>query len=533
MKNRFYINRVGYMVGMDKTVACTVYGRIFSVVDVRTGAYVYEGRLSQPFTDKESGDTVRIADLSDFNVQGRYFIKVGLRRSESFDIAPFPYRILREKVMDAVYLSRCGCETDHPDLPQFAHGPCHTEAVTYEGRTFDVGGGWHTGGDYSKSVPGTCIVIADMLYSLMIFPYAFDKTLRKRMEVECFHGLEFITKMQAEDGGVYDSVRTDAAVNVTAPADDANKYHLTDKSAVATLRFAAVCALASRYYAADLPLSRKLASAAQTAWLYMLESEEYQYYKSKFGDISDEPDGVYTLSSEFMWAACELYSLTGGSRFAELIDKKYTGCLFSGFGDRFTGGYAALAYMLTDKPKKDYILSFIRMRWTYRGDRLWVARCSSGYHSCASAGGDYHYGSNIRILGNIRMAELAFMITGDRRYLTVSTDSLSYLMGVNPMGTAFMTDNRNGFCRNPAHAASMAAEGDICLPGLMVCGADQERSDPYVRWNIENGTPPSKCYADSPFSLSTNEPGLNISSPLFFISAFYDSMEHNAFNVLS
>ena len=520
------------MIGMDKCAICTVYGRIFSVVDVRTGAYVYEGRLSEPFSDKESGDVVRTADFSDFNVQGRYFIKIGLRRSESFDIAPYPYRVLRDKAMDAIYMSRCGNEVTCEGLEFMSHRACHSDKIPVSGALRDMTGGWHTGGDYSRNVPQSCLVIADMIYSLRVFPDAFDSGLRKRMEAECLYGLEFLMKMQDDDGGVFEEIVTDADVS-ERPENDTAAYRISRKITLATLRFSSVCALAAGYFSADTPLSRQLAAASQMAWMYAVETPEYEYYKGRFGDISDEPGGVYLLASDFMWTICEQYALTGGSRFEEMIEKKYRGCLFSGFGDHFSGGYAALAYLLTDKPKKDYIMSFIRMRWTYRGDRLWIARCSSGYHCCSSAGGDFHYGSNARILGNIRMAELAFLITGDRRYLTVSTDNLAYLMGVNPIGMAFMTDNRNGFCRNPAHIASMSIEDDMCLPGLMVCGADQERSDAYLKWNVEVGTPPAKCYADSPFTFRANEPGLHITAPIFFISAFYDSMDHSAFNVIN
>ena len=535
MKNKFHINRMGYMLGMAKSAVCTVYGKVFSLVDVRTGAYVYEGRLSDPFTDGESGDTVRIADFSDYDVQGRYYIKIGFRRSESFDISPFPYRILRDKVLDAIYMSRCGCKVsaENSELSVFAHEECHASPAEYEGKTYDIHGGWHTMGGYEKNVPHTCLVIADMLYSLLMFKPAFDDHQRARMEDECRWGLDFLLRMQDSDGGVFQSLYPTNTYTDGMPETDTDTFRLADKSALATLRFSSVTALAARYFSADLPYSRKLASASQIAWVYIVESSEYEHYKSKFGDTSNEPDGIYTLGSEFMWTMCELYALTGGSRFESMIEKKYTGCLFSGFGDRFTGGYAALAYMLTDKPKKEFILSFIRMRWSYRADRLWLARCSSGYHTTTSAGGGFHYGSNSRILSNARQSMLAFLITGEKKYLTCATDSIGYIFGCNPIGTAFMTDNRNGFCRNPCHRLSSAAEADMCVPGLVVCGANALPFDPFSKWNIDKGTPPAKCYVDNKYAFSTNEPSIHFSSPLLFISAFYDCLDKSAFNTLT
>ena len=84
MKKKIHINRLGYMTGMPKSAVCSVTAGIFYLVDAVRGVSVYAGRLSHPFYDRESGDTFRLADFSDYNVKGRYFIRAGYRRSDEF-----------------------------------------------------------------------------------------------------------------------------------------------------------------------------------------------------------------------------------------------------------------------------------------------------------------------------------------------------------------------------------------------------------------------------------------------------------------
>lgn len=63
MKKKIHINRLGYMTGMPKSAVCSVTAGIFYLVDAVRGVSVYAGRLSHPFYDRESGDTVRLADF--------------------------------------------------------------------------------------------------------------------------------------------------------------------------------------------------------------------------------------------------------------------------------------------------------------------------------------------------------------------------------------------------------------------------------------------------------------------------------------
>lgn len=540
MKNKFYINRVGYHASADKIAVCTVNGRFFNIIDAQSGASVYEGRLSDPIYDKESDDTVRIADFSDFNQHGRFYIKIGIRRSGSFEISDNVFDGVKTDVMNAIKMSRCGYDTlAHADefgeeLAPFLTGSAHPDVISHSGKRYDMSGGWHTMGGFDKDVPATCIVIAELLYSLTVFPASFDRARKKRLLDECRWGLDFLLKMQDSDGGVFSDIHAKTKFTNGSPEEDTDIRLIGEKSCLACLRFASVTALAARTFErSDKAYSHRLSSAAQMAWIYIVGTSEYKYYQGKYGSLDDDLDGLYALESDFMWTMCEMYSLTGGSEFANMIEQKYTSCLFGGFGDRFCGGYASLAYLLADKPKKDFIVSFIRMRVSFRADRLWIARCESGYRVSCSAGGGYIYGTNQRILSNIQQCQLAYLLTGDTRYLRTATENLGYIFGCNPIGSAFITANKDGFCRNPCHRLSSSVYEDICLPGLVVGGANILRTDPFSKWNIEKNTPPAKCYIDNKFSYATNEPSIHYSAPLIFITAFYDEIGRSVFNSLN
>ena len=243
MKNKFYINRAGYLPDADKIAVVTVNGRFFSIVDPEKGSAVYEGRLSEPIYDKESDDTVRIADFSDFNRPGRYYIKIGIRRSRTFEISESVYRDVRSEVLTAIKLSRCGFDSyAHADefdseLSPFLHRGAHKDSLSHSGRTYDLTGGWHTMGGFDKDVAQSAIVICELLYSLLVFPESFDRNERQAIIGEARWGMDFLLKMQDTDGGVFSDVHARKKFSNGMPDEDDDIRMLGDKSCLSTLRF--------------------------------------------------------------------------------------------------------------------------------------------------------------------------------------------------------------------------------------------------------------------------------------------------------
>lgn len=530
MKKRIQVNHLGYMTGMPKNAVCRVTAGVFYLVEAATGVSVYAGRLSCPYFDRESGDTVRLADFSDFNTYGSYFIRAGYRRSDVFEISDEPYKNIRKTVLDGIYANRCGCDLsgETARCGSYAHRECHTEPVTKHGSFADASGGWHTGGGYEKSVRSTCLAAADMLYALKLFGESFSEKDKALISEECRWGLEWLLKMQDKDGGVYNGISVCGA-DMTSPEEDNGAYFFTEQSCSAALLFTAAAALGANFFSeTDKAFSRKLRHAAELSWIAALRTEEYESYCRRLGSASENGDGLNTIESEFMWAMCEMYSLTGESSFEQMIMEKYILSSFYGFGYSTCGGFAALSYLMNSRTRDRSAEAFIRKRLTDRADRMAIAVNSSGYRTARSAGGGYTYGSNFAVLSDCMDFITAYLISGEKEYLSGAIDQFGYILGKNPMGISYVTGVGSECCQMPYHLMSASMENDPPVPGMTVGGANVERSDEYSKWHIEKGTPAAKCYADNTYSISTNEPSVHFSAPLIFISAFFDKVGRSA-----
>lgn len=533
---KIQVNTLGYMTGMPKAAVCSVNTGIFYIVDADRNLSVYADRLSSRFYDRESGNMVRLADFSAFNTKGRFYIRAGYRRSDIFEISDSPYKAIRGEVLHGIYLNRCGFDykTDAVEgrtAGRFSRGCCHMDSISGGSGLFTATGGWHSGGGYGKSVPRTCTALGTMIYAMRLFAKSITGRERELLMDECRWGLDWLIKMQRSDGSVYDRIYTENETGSVVPEEDECEYYAGERTCIAALRFTAAAALGAQCFSdTDKAYSLRLAKAAEQSWLWVLQTEEFGYYMSPAGAASPDGDGVYPLEGEIMWAMCEMYALTGSDSFREMIGRKYIMSEFSGFGDRSCGGFAALCYMLSGRNKDRNVEAFIRKRLTDKADRLWIADRGSGYHTARSAGGGYMFGSNFHILSDCMAFITAYLISGEQNYLVGATDQLSYIFGVNPMGTAYITGDAEKRCSSPSHRLSCAFDnfhGGI-IGGMVVSGPNSMRSDEYSKWHIDRDAPPAKCYVDSAFSSSTNVPSVQFSAPLIFISAFYDKVGRSA-----
>ncbi len=530
MKKRIQVNQLGYMTGMPKNAVCRVTAGVFYLVEAASGVSVYAGRLTSPYFDKESGDTVKIADFSDFNTCGSYFIRAGYRRSDVFEIAPEPYKNIRRTVLDGIYTNRCGCDlSDYGErCGSYAHKECHTDPAMKNGTPADASGGWHTGGGYEKDLRSACLTAADMIYALKLFGESFSEDERERVTEECRWGLEWILKMQDSDTGVYGGI-SGSVTEPVSPEEDSGEYSFKEQSCSSALVFTAAAALGAVFFHdRDKLFSRKLCRAAELSWIAALRTEEYENYSRRLGSTSVSGDELNAIESEFMWAMCEMYAMTGESSFEKMINEKYMLSAFQGFGYSTCGGFAALSYLLTDRSRDRTAEAFIRKRLTDRADRMMIAVRASGYRTARSAGGGYTYGSNFAVLSDCMDFITAYLVSGEQKYLDGASDQFGYIFGKNPMGISYVTGCGSACCEMPCHTMSAAAENDAPVRGMAVSGANYERSDEYSKWCIEKGTPAAKCYADNSCSRSTNEPSVHFSAPIIFISAFFDKVGKSA-----
>ena len=538
MKNKITVNLKGYAANQQKLARITVKGSVFSLIDARTGFPVYTAPLPETVYDADSDDYISIADFSEFTAEGRYFIKVGFRRSHTFEISSSPYSSIRTEALTAIYLNRCGYDFLKgmaENERYFVHAPCHIMPAVCKGEwtTTQVfcTGGWHTNLNYAKRTRDTVMILAQLIYACRLFPGSFSVSETEALFSELRWGLDYLMKLQdRDDGSVYEDISHGSLSPdvIAAPEDDADIQYTGWKTCSATLNFTAVCAAASQIFRYDRVFSRRLAVCAERGWLSVCESEDYKLYRSRL-DTTSEDASVLRMESDFMWALCEMYSLTGQEELAAQIQHKYMVSLFSGFGLKTAGGFAALSYLLTDRHTEGYITTFIRRRIVDCADRIGI-ECSENAYGAPFSERENYRSAACRAVECAQTAACAYLISNDERHLTTVYDCFSWIMGTNGSARAYVTGNGKGFIHNPSHRLSMIKGGDECVSGMVVAGPDCEPGDQLSKWTFKPGTPPALCFVDNPYSYSTNCPSLPATAALVFLSAFFDKNGKNPLN---
>ncbi|MBR1529274.1 MAG: glycoside hydrolase family 9 protein [Oscillospiraceae bacterium] len=176
------LNQVGFYPNLQKQA--TVEGGSGSSFEVKdsSGKTVYTGTLGSAITDDTAGETVQIADFSDFTTPGTgYYIEANGKKSLPFDIGNDIYDGLVTDAMNYYYLNRSGIDlsdqyvsdskghysnnphdSDRTLGRKAGHKPdtayisdewvyIYTSEPTYS-QSIDVTGGWYDAGDYGKYV---------------------------------------------------------------------------------------------------------------------------------------------------------------------------------------------------------------------------------------------------------------------------------------------------------------------------------------------------------------------------------------------
>ncbi len=523
------IDQIGYRVDAVKTaVFADLEADSFKVVKATNDEAVFEGTLSAPVEDPWSGSTIRIADFSALTKQGAYkLVASDGTVSPSFVIGKTPYKKLLQGTLRMLYLQRCGTELDDAHAGIFAHPVCHSETAFVYGtdQQIDVSGGWHDAGDYGRYVVSGAKAAADLLLSYEMAPDLFDDagipesgdSVDDRLQ-EASYELDWMLKMQAENGGVYHKVTGENFPGFIKPQDEKDLLIVSPISNTATGDFAGVMALASRIFAESgspelAAVSGKYLAAAESAWNYLGEHKEDPGFTNPPEIVTGEyPDGK--AADERFWAAAELARTTG----AEVYRKAAAELLSSGdvtaeFGWVEMGGYGLFS-LLTDPDLEENDES-----------RLKAAEILSEAVRKASAVIDsnpygvnrtdsYEWGSNMGIANDGVMLMMGASLLGDEKLQTDAARQLDYLLGENATGYCFVTGFGSKSPEHPHHRPSTAFGAPV--PGMLVGGPDNALEDPFAE-NVLAGCAPAACYADSDQSYSTNEVCVYWNSPLILL----------------
>ncbi len=513
----------------------------FRLHDATTGAVVFEGKLTAPFKDEASGDTLASADFSTFHRTGKYFVTVpGVGRSWSFRIAPDVYRPVYFVSMRAFYGQRCGTEVDlAPDFPEYKHGPCHLDGA-YDKSTGKEGPhasakGWHDAGDYGRYVVNSGISTGTLLWTWELFA---DSIRNVSLHIpESGHGapdilsevrwnLDWMLSVQDSDGGVFHKQTSSRFSGFIMPEKDKLTSLVVGtgsapfKSSCATADLAAVSAIASRdFQPYDAGYSQQTLQAAERAWRW-LEKYPNVTFRNPPGITTGEYGDAH-CDDEHLWAAAELARTTHKE-----VYRKYFLEHYSAFLDAIRPDTPPSWADVADLALWTYVLSGahdeavvqIRAR-SVAAAREIARRTASNAYRVSLLPKDFIWGSNGVAMNYSLQLLMANQFEPDPLFVAAAVDNLHYVLGRNTFSLSWVTHVGENAFQHPHHRPSGADGIDAPWPGLMSGGPNRGRQDQVMQRVVSLDTPPARSYIDNMGAYACNEVAINWNAPLVFVLA--------------
>ena len=523
-------NQVGYKPNDIKLFVTKYKPDItqFEIIDISSQEVVYTGTFTDEYTSSKSGDGAqRTGDFSDFTTPGTYIIKVdGVGESYEFTIAENIYDDIYKDVVRMLYLQRCGCDLDPELAGDFAHVACHMQETTIYGTdtVIDVTGGWHDAGDYGRYVVPGAKTVMDLFMTYESSEGARSDNLDipesgngiPDLLDEAKYELDWMFKMQAENGGVYHKVTcANFPETVEATAETAPLI-VSPISATATADFAAVMAHAYNIYKIyDTEFANQCLEASKKAYSYLIANEESLV---GFTNPKDIVTGAYddtTVTDEFFWAAIELYLATKDSTYLDKATELYTDNI-EGFGWAAVGYYGMYSYLYADDSlqiNEELTTAFSKAIIETCDAKIEKSKKDSYY---ISLGENYPWGSNMTVANEGILYYIAYDLTGNEEYIKYAKLQLDYLLGLNPSGYCYVTEYGSFSPEHTHHRPSMVL--GQTMPGMLVGGPNTNADDPYAK-AVLNYTKGGRCYVDNDSCFSTNEITIYWNSPLIYLLA--------------
>ena len=539
------INQIGYSTYASKTAKLFESSGISKddsqiakvdvyLIDAKTGKTIMKATTKNRGYDTPSDKYVVEFDFSDCITNGTYYIAAPAGRSYEFVIDSNPYEELNDALLTMQYYQRCGTALDSEIVGNYAHSACHTgdaypaKILNKDNGTVyvqsdvktatDFEGGLHDAGDYGRYTTPAVQVVADLIYSYVMFPDALDldiiqdnagENISDALD-EARYEAEWLLKMQAEDGGVYWKATTIQHANFAQPDKDnyflhgtydgshnASQYGLYVSRVMYESTAGAAGAFATCYVAfkdIDKDFANECLAAAKKAYNWCMQDSAAlpRGAKKAFDSIGSNPSigtGSYggTACNEALWyAACSLYAATGDKTYSDKIDAMITAgtCNYTGMTAYNFGGFGSVAYLLYDKGdstiKQNILAAFVSAADTYKANSK-----TNRWDSIYSGAGMYNWGSNQGICCAMKMCIVADYFNGTDTYEETVRNVMSFILGRNWSEYSFVTGYGSKTPLNPHHRPSW---GKTPVPGMLVGGIYQgsyvDSKDDYVRNEI-------------------------------------------------
>ncbi|OLT62623.1 glycoside hydrolase family 9 protein [Moorena bouillonii] len=525
-RGKIVINQIGYYPTGPKLAflinAPNSENKQVELVDLITHKTVFVTNLGNSVSDKASNDKIRVIDFTKFDKSGSYYLKYGYSQSYPFGIGKQIYKDTFTKLLRSYYLQRCGVAVND-SVSGVKHPPCHLKdgIIAHNDEFHKAGdfksaqGGWHNSGDFAKYVAPMTVTIGRLLSLYEQYPKLFrDNQLtipesgngRPDLLDEVKVGLDWLLKMQREDGAVYRKLSGKNWPGEILPNQDTQPRYTFGISTPETGKFAAVMAMAARVYTPfDKQLAQTYLQAAQKAWGFLRkqrsmkvdwqEGDDTGSGKYLFGEW-DQQESLKTDQDDRFWAAVELYITTGKTSYEKYLAKTITAFDYGEFGWKDPSPLAMVNYLVQKQRKgSDKLKLEITARLMRRADSLMEKINRSGYRLAINK---FHWASNHKIAEEGITLLYAYRITGNRGYYKAAVEQLDYLLGRNHFNLCFITGVGSNSVRHVHHRISRAK--GIVIPGLMVGGPNTDAQDGIAPKGLG-----MLSYVDDERSWATNE----------------------------
>lgn len=532
------VDQVGYNSdAVKQAFLVNAASEYFEIVDAATSKVVFQGSVgAYSAPDVASGDSTRLIDFTEFTEPGTYRIRsMGLEdiNSQPFTIGHDLYQQVARQAVQSFYYNRCGTTVDNGK--PWRHSICHLgDGAFYDepSKYLNTTGGWHDAGDYNKYSINTELSVALLLYLHEVRPRLLGDGTLDIPEAkngipdvldEARWALKWLIKMQASKGGVYHKVSQKKWAGEFLPHKDPETRYIFEISSNATGGFAATAALASRLFAPyDPSFAQKLSDAAQAAWRYLERHPKIQ----PAGGFKNPPDvsgGEYGDTKDTdvrMWAAVELYKLTGDRHFLNFFVERYPSFDTYSLQPLSWKDFSSMAFVSfldasVPAGYESHQAAVLRKLEQFADARM--ENYEQSNYKTMLGDREYYWGSNSVALGYGYLLSGLYRHTGDQKYYKAALDQLHYNLGRNALDQSFVTGVGSRPVQHPYHQFSMKLGYKQPVPGMLVGGPNDHmllNGDVISRF-------PAKSYEDTEQNYYVNEVAINWTAILAYSAAFF------------
>ena len=528
----FRVDQTGYAAGLPVRAACLSDAPVRLLDGAGREIRAWEA-CSRP-ADEASGDRVGLLDPGPLP-EGDYVLEGGGERRR-FAVRRRPWAEVTRALIRGLYFQRCGCGLDEAHAGAYRHPPCHTaEAALWERPEIRrrVPGGWHDAGDYGKYVGPGAVAAAHLLYAWKLFPRGCSDPLDlpetgngvPDILNEARYELEWILRMQRDDGAFFHKLTKARFAPFIMPQDDLQPEYLMPVSHCATAAACACLALAARVFGAfDAAFAERALTAARRAWDWLEANPDFVPFRNPEG-VRTGQYGEPTDADDRFWAACELYAAAGDARCRRAAEALYAkGLRLTQFGWADVSGLGALCCLTDLRGKDGPVPDAVLERDFLAGCEEALALSRASGYGTALAPDRYVWGSILPILSHAMALILGYRLTGREEMRDAALLQWHYALGLNALDICFVTGFGERSVLHPHHRPSEADGIPAPVPGLIAGGPNSRFPYPATRERLGADTPPAQCYLDETPSADTNEIAVYWNTPAVFVGAFFNAL---------